>query len=68
MTIIRISLTNLKMHDIFNSMTGKETQCITIQFVRIFGFHAVPVEFKKEVVHTDIKVPHKIKKKSNIFN
>ena len=28
-------------------------------FVRIFGFHAVRVELKKEVAHTDIKVPHK---------
>ena len=42
------SLTNLKMHNIFNSMAEKERWGITDIVVRIFGFHAARVEFKKE--------------------
>ena len=43
----------------FNGWKGK---IVDHNYFSIFGFHAVVIEFKKEVVHSDIKVPHKTKK------
>ena len=56
-----------KMHDIFNWALMKNIQCFKICFVRIFGFYAMRVDWRRKVMQANIKIPHKIKV-HDIFN
>ena len=63
----KILHTKIKIrHELKNArcfqFNGRKGKLVHHNYFSIFGFHAVVIEFKKEVVHSDIKVPHKTKK------